>query len=208
MIFIHKRLLYLQLFPLCYISLNIRMIWDNDDMMMGMLMLMRIMINEAQNGQRIVLEHVPKRVLESSIRYMPGISWLDVDWIWCINLFCILHLCLVQEKVVSLDLVRGSLIANVIKPCKACSFHILYAVIGNQEFLLPTHINEILILWLIRKVIITEHILVRLEWWETALKFHACNVSHHVGWCKACEKKKKSLPSAISQYFSELSTFW
>lgn len=74
MIFIHKRLLYLQLFPLCYISLNIRMIWDNDDMMMGMLMLMRIMINEAQNGQRIVLEHVPKRVLESSIRYMPGIS--------------------------------------------------------------------------------------------------------------------------------------
>lgn len=74
MIFIHKRLLYLQLFPLCYIWLNIRMIWDNDDMMMGMLMVMRIMINEARNGQRTVLEHVPKRVLESSILYMPRIS--------------------------------------------------------------------------------------------------------------------------------------
>lgn len=43
--------------------------WDNDDMMMGMLMMMRIMTNEARNGQRIALEHVSKRVLESSIRY-------------------------------------------------------------------------------------------------------------------------------------------
>lgn len=74
-----------------------------------------------------------------------------------------LHLCLMQKEVVSLDLIGGSLIANVIEACKACSFNILYTMIGNKEFLLPTHINEILILWSIYKVIITKDILVWLE---------------------------------------------
>lgn len=80
---------------------------------------------------------------------------------------------IVVIKVEPFDFIGGTLIANVIKACKAGSFDITHAVIRHQKMLFPAHINKIVIKWIVCKVIVIEGMQERFKGRKFALFFNA-----------------------------------
>lgn len=77
---------------------------------------------------------------------------------------------MVSVKVVTRNLVGGSPVANVIKSCKACTINIVDTMIWHKKVLFPSHINVVLIGWIIDKTILIEYIRIRFERWEAFLR--------------------------------------
>jgi len=76
-------------------------------------------------------------------------------------------------KVEPFNFIGGTLIANVIKACKAGSFDITHAVIRHQEMFFPTHVNKIVVKWIVCKVIVIEGMQERFKGRKFALFFNA-----------------------------------
>lgn len=70
---------------------------------------------------------------------------------------------IVVVKVETLNFIGGTLIANVIKACKAGSFDVTHTVIRYQKMLFPAHVNEIIVKWIVCEIVVVEGMQVRLK---------------------------------------------
>lgn len=76
---------------------------------------------------------------------------------------------MLAEKVVSFDLVSGSLIADIVETSKTSAINVVYAMIRYKKVLLPTHIDKVFIIRVVAESIVIKVLCVFLKRWESFL---------------------------------------
>lgn len=83
-------------------------------------------------------------------------------------------------KVEALNFIGGTLIANVIKACKTGSFDITHTVIRYQKVLFPTHVDKVIVKWIVCEIVVVKGMQVRLKGRKFALLNSMLNIQNHI----------------------------
>lgn len=81
-------------------------------------------------------------------------------------------------KVETFNFIGGTLIANVIKACKTGSLDITHTVVRHQKVLFPAHVYEIIVKWIVCKVVVVKGVQVRLKGRKFALLCRMLNTKN------------------------------